>query len=761
MSGWDYVARSAEVDAINAARSATLWAEVQRNQALAAERKAQLKPKVVGNREPSAAQVELFSLLGQEGLDHVEQLLEKLPSLRQREHFRRLYLKAYHSMKDDGSLAFQFGTIQRKKANLYLCDLLENRLGKVFAQYRYDLSYLSMTLQEKWQWAVEQGTVLHDQQLNPAITHDVCREHEKAEKRTLPFYLMTESKVQAIAEHLSFIFGQFQADVFQKQAQKNKQSGVEMSDHEIELFVISLYRRLGELSESIGLPLPYWATFSFNDGNAGFRPNMAQIEISLNKSVCEKWWFKQLRKAQKQMVEHLAIACGEVRKGEAIYISAHGFKLWQAQRKKNMDFLQNQIVVNIDDEEEQMELLEMYKKSSANPSIRYQEMMCSLRGLEEWADENGHQALFFTLTAPSAYHAQLSNGGQNPKWNGSSPKQTQVYLNRVWTQYRALLKKRDIAFYGMRVAEAHHDGTPHWHILFYVVTEHAEEAERLFREKALEEDGDEAGAKKHRAKVEKCDKAKGSATAYIVKYIAKNLGGTADRGDKSDEFEAMSLKENAGRVKAWASMWGIRQFQFFGVSSIGVWRELRRLKANEAGEGLENLRIAADMGEFALFLDMNGGGGASRNLWRAKLDYEQREPNRYGEVRKKIIGICDAIGQSFRTRLKQWVIRKKPMNVADPEQGAVSQKTGRSPAWTCVSNCNRSENEQRVTQYLQQHENRLNRLKMAMGWRGIDENSFTNLHYFILLNGGEVQFLGKEYISFDGNEVVFSRKKWG
>lgn len=310
----------------------------------------------------------------------------------------------------------------------------------------------------------------------------------------------------------------------------------------------------------------------------------------------------------------------------------------------------------------------------------------------------------------------------------------------------------------MRVAEAHHDGTPHWHILFYVAIEHEEEAERLFREKALEEDGNEAGAKKHRCKVEKCDKAKGSATAYIVKYISKNLGGTAERGDVSDESGEMSFKENSGRVKAWASMWGIRQFQFFGVSSIGVWCELRRLKPNEAGEGLETLRIAADMGEFALFLDMNGGGGAERKNWRAKLNYEQREPNRYGEVRKKIIGICDAIGQAFRTRLKQWAIRKKPENVSVPEQGADANQTGQSPAWTCVSNCNRSENEHRVTQYLQQHENRLNRLKMAMGWRGIDENSFTDLHYFILLNSGEVQFLGNEYLSFNGWEIEFSRK---
>ncbi|WP_252495404.1 replication endonuclease, partial [Escherichia coli] len=88
-------------------------------------------------------------------------------------------------------------------------------------------------------------------------------------------------------------------------------------------------------------------------------------------------------------------------------------------------------------------------------------MMVRLRGLEEWAEENNNEALFLTLTAPSSFHA----GNGNKKWSGVNPRDTQNYLNKVWQQFRALLAKRDIKFYGMRVAEPHKDGTPHWHAL--------------------------------------------------------------------------------------------------------------------------------------------------------------------------------------------------------------------------------------------------------------------------------------------------------
>lgn len=762
--GWDYATRSAEVDA-------------ERLQHFEQKRPLMRSPMKPILQDPRATQtqLELFELIGQEYYAFVEQLIRQLPSLRQREHFRQLYLREYHGVKDDGSIAFKFGQRQRFHANTYLRELLEQRLGKVFAHYQFDLSWLSMTLADKWQWTLAHLSSVQTNEkpiiglagLENAVS--VAFEKTEDNRRKLPFYLMSEAKLRVVAHHLSFLFSKIQTDFFTEQALHQAQMAV----HEVDTLVIQLYRHLGLLCEEIGLDFHYWKTFSAREGDDDFKPNIKSIEIALNKTVCDKFWLRVLRKAQKQMVEHIAIACGEVRKGVAAYISDHGFSAWRAQMKKNFDFLKQMIVENIDDEEEQIELLTMYQKSSANPSIRRLEMMTRLRGIEEWAEEAGHQALFLTLTAPSSFHAQHSQGGQNKKWSGASPKQTHAYLNKVWGQYRALLAKRGIGFYGMRVAEPHHDGTPHWHLLLYVKQDDVEEVSELFRKKALEVDGDEKGAKQHRCKIELCDKAKGSATAYIAKYIAKNIDGFSEFGDVSDEVESLSIKDNARRARAWASLWGIRQFQFYGANSIGVWRELRRLTAGQChDEQLEILRIGADLGEFAFYLDKQGGGGAPRAVQIAKLHYENREENQYGEVGKKIVGIANAFkkaGEWVKTRLKHWVIKKGNMKLAN-EQALVDTNTGQSPAWTwtwtCVSNCNpknskgsEHDTEKIVDHFITQSSRSLKRLKMALSWRGIDENRFTKQHFFILLKGGAVQLLGKDYISFDGNEVHIHRKR--
>ncbi len=72
------------------------------------------------------------------------------------------------------------------------------------------------------------------------------------------------------------------------------------------------------------------------------------------------------------------------------------------------------------------------------------------------------------------------------------------------------------------------------------------------------------------------DPAKGGAVGYIVKYIAKNIDGH-QIGEKGNLEAETTASEGARRVRAWASLWGLRQFQQLSEPSVSVWRELRRL----------------------------------------------------------------------------------------------------------------------------------------------------------------------------------------
>ena len=425
--------------------------------------------------------------------------------------------------------------------------------------------------------------------------------------------------------------------------------------------------------------------------------NMSPIECVCEYITCIKrlcnifWWRRQLLTTSARKVEGVLRDIGAVRvKGQNAYVSNYSLALCGVRNRRNVEMLSSLTMVN--QWGEFTEMADLVKASNANPENRRNELMVRIRGYEEVAKGLGCIGLFFTLTTPSAYHAFNGSGKANPNYEGFDPRAGAEWLNKIWARIRAAWAKEKIKPFGFRVAEPHHDGTPHYHAILFFNTADAEEAKRIFKEKALDEFSHEEGAEKARWDCISIDPQKGSAAGYIAKYVAKNIDGAHvgwDRDTAGADFTGLTAEDGAKRVRAWASVWGIRQFQQIGSVSVTVWREFRRKMSadkeafNQCAENIQAIAEAADAGDWCAFVEAMGGPTAARKDRPVQPLYHETETkkNDYNEPVKRLIGLwvkiaARAIGGFYvATRENVWQVIN------------ASQKNGFEKADSIIQQC--------------------------------------------------------------------------
>lgn len=377
------------------------------------------------------------------------------------------------------------------------------------------------------------------------------------------------------------------------------------------------------------------------------------IQGDIARYCCEKWWFKKLSKLQAVTLETLAQYLRIVSKQSQIYLSDATFQKGRENKRRNQVFLSTLEAVN--EKGDCVDLKTLADSNTSNPVNRRNELMIRLHGCEVYGNKHGYVADFLTITCPSKMHAVHNNGKPNDNYDGTTPKQANQYLCAQWAKQRAQLARDNIDYYGFRVAEPHHDGTPHWHILIFVKPEQRESMRNTIREYALQVDGDERGAQKYRFKVDPIIKSKGSAVGYIAKYISKNIDGF---GLDSDEH-GNPAKNSALRVCEWSSIWGIRQFQQFGGPPVTLWREARRLALKEE-VNITPVWVAADKGDWCEFIEALGGINVARKDLPVTLvkEFIEIEGEYWEPIGYVIVGLgCG--GEIYSSREHTWTVRKK------------------------------------------------------------------------------------------------------
>lgn len=559
------------------------------------------------------------------------------------------------------------------------------------------------------------------------IIHDICQ------SMPLPWFIL--SNVEKTKQHAFKLAATAQKELMM------------LAESEPEWTISDYYHKMAEWALQYDVML--------DKSEKGDNITDPDAEIALLKLTCDKWWARKLKRVRRQYLEHLEIACGQVgrdvftvrknnqykqsRKGINAYCSKSALGEYISNKKSGEEFLKKFELVN--QQNDVIELMKAVEAGIANPVNMRNELMLRIRETEELANEMGYVGGFYTQTCPSKYHAQST------KWNGATPKQAQNYLTRVFSQFRAKLDREEIPYFGIRVAEPHADGCPHWHMLLWMPERYFNQVNHLMRRYFTKAERGEllerfknrkklrAGYKKARRDwgfKKKCKKyAKeplknynpsaprftvvkmkppeerpdgtftGGAAAYIAKYISKNIDGFK-LADHEDADTGEMLQAAVNPVKAWASTWNIRQFQFQKSPSITIWRELRRQRnVVEHNEQLEQVRLAADEGRFKDFVKLMGGFGIGRDA-RFKTAY-QTTPfgNQYGELVKRVKGVCDELTQtSLITREHEWhkqLIGTAKANAAVSDVQEAAFVGSADLSWTSGNNCTPIDSGDRAT----------------------------------------------------------------
>ncbi|WP_062064540.1 replication endonuclease [Cellvibrio sp. OA-2007] len=414
------------------------------------------------------------------------------------------------------------------------------------------------------------------------------------------------------------------------------------------------------------------------------RPDRSDLPAAINRLCCPLWWRRQLRKMQADRIESVARDLRQVHAKNSQYCSHVSTANCRVRKHANRNYLESKIAVNELDQE--FTLSELSDLGVSNPAIRRYELITRVKGFESVSKLLGHEGVFITLTTPSKFHRMtkitVSDGKAvvvpNKAYAGLTPRDAQEYLSGLWAKMQAKFSRLQIKPYGFRIAEPHHDGTPHWHFLLFSSSENLQIISEVFHHYALQDSPSEKGARERRLKIEKIKQGinnktgrEYSAIGYLIKYICKNIDGYGVDNKNvhgGQDWANKNASDIAEKIEAWSRTHRIRQFQQIGGASVTVWRELRRLSEQD-GE-LEALRQAAADGNWDQFVLLMGGPTVRRDEQTVRPSYAASQQidktsgvivpatkTRYGdEAKERVVGVLYA-GLTVLSRIHTWDVR--------------------------------------------------------------------------------------------------------
>jgi len=337
------------------------------------------------------------------------------------------------------------------------------------------------------------------------------------------------------------------------------------------------------------------------------------VEIALRKLSCPKFW-KRNAVNMARLEQQRNDLGNNIGADRSPYTSKTLIKWGKMQDVANQQYLDSTNMIN----KKTGKVINMGEMNQNKGRIRFAEIYGIVKTMTEALASEGYSWALITLTLPPRYHARPAKGRST--WDGSTPADGQDELKRRWQNVRQAVSDNGIKWYGLRGAEPHKDGCPHWHILALFKPEDRATIFDAFARQVEQSDRE--------LDWQDCDPTRdnpATAATYICKYITKNIDQTAltDATASTSESPQDALKaDSIEAVKYWRRTNRIRAFQFFGFNGgITKWRILRKMDTKPKCPIMGDLWEAANKAQWNTFLFSHE---------QVKIN-NKKAVNRYGE----------------------------------------------------------------------------------------------------------------------------------
>jgi len=277
----------------------------------------------------------------------------------------------------------------------------------------------------------------------------------------------------------------------------------------------------------------------------------------------KRWWRRQIFRRADERREHLAQISKELgEKTGQVCCSDKTLMIMHERLLATRKFMQSSFkIITSTVGTENPVYFSMAELDAKRKAARLSELFLDVKALEVIAKEQEWRWAFVTLTAPPQYHSNPAMG-KNSYNEDLSPRLANKAIAADWKSIRGYLKERGYrpgeSYFGVRVAEVHDDGCPHWHVLIFFNPSMFECLFDAVRQAYMGRGGYFDMNNEDIIRLGKKESEDGAAasSSYIFNYLAYAL--KVDEGVEPD----MSVPN---RYRCALRAMGARQFQMFGV----------------------------------------------------------------------------------------------------------------------------------------------------------------------------------------------------